>query len=77
MSEERTPELLPCPFCGNTSLELTNIHDLEDCGNFDTDDCPCEKYENPGACGYYTVVCNFRILYDRRTGNRRMEQEDI
>lgn len=59
MSEERTPELLPCPFCGNTSLELTNIHDLEDCGNFDTDDCPCEKYENPGACGYYTVVCNF------------------
>lgn len=51
-------QLKPCPFCGNLNLELTNIHDLEECGNFDTDYCPCEEYENPGACGYYTIVCN-------------------
>ena len=52
-------QLKLCPFCGNSAVDLTNIHNLGDCGNFDTNDCPCEKYQNPGECNYHTVVCNF------------------
>ncbi len=51
-------ELKPCPFCGANVAELTNAHDLEECGNFEDENCPCEQYEDCGACGYHTIVCN-------------------
>lgn len=56
MSEQK---LKPCPFCGKSVAEVSDAHDLEQCGNFDNDDCLCEQYEDPGLCIYKTVVCNF------------------
>lgn len=49
--------LEPCPFCGNEDLEFANMHDLEECGNFDTDNCLCNGYENV-TCGYKSVICS-------------------
>lgn len=51
-------KLKPCPHCGNNNLEFTDMHDLEECGNFDTDSCPCNEYEPPGHCAYKSVVCS-------------------
>lgn len=51
-------QLKPCPFCGGKALEIANMHDLEECGNFEDESCPCEQYENPGSCGYITIACN-------------------
>ena len=51
-------KLKSCPFCGANAAELTNAHNLEECANFEDENCPCEQYEDCGACGYYTVVCN-------------------
>ena len=50
-------KLKPCPHCGNSNLEFTDMHDLEECGNFDTDNCPCNGYE-PSGCAYKSVVCS-------------------
>lgn len=63
MSKERavkadTRKMAPCPFCGKDVAVLTDMHDLEECANFEDEDCPCEQYEPSGRCGYYTVVCN-------------------
>lgn len=51
-------QLKPCPFCGSEVAEITDAHDLEECGNFEDEGCPCEQYENPGSCGFITIVCN-------------------
>ncbi|MGN0444222.1 MAG: hypothetical protein ACI4F5_06380 [Acutalibacteraceae bacterium] len=36
---------------------MTDAHDLEECSNFDYDNCPCNEYE-PSPCELITVVCN-------------------
>ena len=51
-------KLRPCPHCANTNLEFTDMHDLEECGNFDTDSCPCNEYGPPVHCAYKSVVCS-------------------
>lgn len=51
-------ELKKCPFCGAKVAEISNAHDLEECGNFEHEDCPCNLYEDAGDCDYYTVVCS-------------------
>ncbi|MBC5688128.1 Lar family restriction alleviation protein [Mediterraneibacter sp. NSJ-55] len=51
-------KLKPCPHCKNKNLEFTDVHSLEECGNFDTDLCLCNKYEHPGHCIYKSVVCS-------------------
>lgn len=51
-------KLLPCPFYGAEATEITDVHDLEECGNFEYEDCPCELYEDSGNFGYYTIVCS-------------------
>lgn len=48
-----------CPMCGKDVAEITNAHDLENCANFDAEDCPCEHYIDAGRCAYYTIVCDF------------------
>lgn len=50
-------KLKACPFCGADVAEMLNAHDLETCGNFDDDRCPCEQYEGTGRCEFHTVVC--------------------
>ena len=51
-------KLKPCPFCGaKKAMCITNAHELEECANFDYDNCPCNEYES-NACNYYSVVCN-------------------
>ena len=50
-------ELKPCPFCGAKAAIITNAHELEECSNFDYDNCPCNEFET-ATCGYYTIVCN-------------------
>ena len=51
-------KLNPCPFCGNRNLEFIDMHGLEECGNFDTDICPCNEYDSEAHCAYISVVCN-------------------
>ena len=51
-------KLKPCPFCGNRNLEFIDMHGLEECGNFDTDICPCNEYDSEAHCAYISVVCN-------------------
>lgn len=51
------PELKPCPFCGANATTVSNARDLEECANFDYDNCPCNKFES-NPCNYYTIVCN-------------------
>ena len=51
-------KLKPCPFCGKRVAELTNARELEDCANFEQEECPCESFENAGECGLKTIVCN-------------------
>lgn len=50
-------KLKPCPFCNAKAVNITNAHELEECANFDYDNCPCNEFES-SPCGYYTVVCN-------------------
>lgn len=50
--------LKKCPFCGKKVAEMLNAHDLEECGNFEDDRCPCEQYEDAGKCEFHTVVCS-------------------
>ena len=50
--------LKPCPFCGATVAQFTNAHDLEECGNFEDENCPCERYEQPRNCSFISIVCN-------------------
>lgn len=51
------PELKPCPFCGANVTTISNARDLEECSNFESDDCPCQNYEKL-YCSYFTVVCD-------------------
>lgn len=51
-------KLEECPFCGADVAEMLDAHDLEECGNFEDERCPCEWYENVGKCKLHTVVCN-------------------
>lgn len=50
-------KLKPCPHCGSINLEFTDMHNLEECGNFDTDYCPCNEYDSTAHCAYTSVVC--------------------
>jgi hypothetical protein len=47
-------ELKPCPFCGNKTLKFAVVNNSNDCGNHDTDACPCKDVEQ---CGFIYVVC--------------------
>lgn len=58
MNKEPRLELDKCPFCGADVAEMLNAHDLEECGNFECDCCPCEQYEDVGRCEFHTVVCS-------------------
>lgn len=48
--------LLPCPFCGKSVAEVTDLQDCEMCANFEQEDL-CPNFEEPGECGAF-VVCN-------------------
>lgn len=50
-------ELKPCPFCGNKDLEFTDMHELEACGNADTDMCPVTSSEPDKYCPQKSVIC--------------------
>ncbi len=50
-------ELKPCPFCGKKVAVMTNAHDLEECSNFENDNCHCSEFES-NPCEYNTVVCD-------------------
>lgn len=48
--------LKPCPFCGKAgTVEITDAHDLEECENFEDEECPAET---GGSCGFHAVVCS-------------------
>ena len=49
--------LKPCPFCGKMVTVITDAHDLEECSNFESKNCPCSEYEL-NSCAYNTVVCS-------------------
>lgn len=49
-------ELKPCPFCGKNVAVMTDAHDLEECSNFEDDNCHCNEFESH-PCEYKTVVC--------------------
>lgn len=51
-------ELMACPFCGKNAAEIKTAHDLEECGNWEDDVCPCVAAESADYCGAYIVVCN-------------------
>lgn len=51
-------DLKPCPFCGKNVAVMTNAHDLEECSNFEDDNCPCSEFEST-PCNYNKVVCDF------------------
>ena len=50
-------ELKPCPYCGEKVTVMTNAHDLEECSNFEDDNCHCNEFEST-PCEYKTVVCD-------------------
>lgn len=51
-------KLKPCPFCGKRVAEISDAHELAECGNFEAEECPCESFENAVECGLKIVVCN-------------------
>lgn len=55
--EKKHLNLKPCPFCGKDTAEITNAHDLEECGNWEEDVCPCVAMASADYCGAYIVVC--------------------
>lgn len=50
--------LKPCPFCGNTMLDISDVRDCEDCANFEAEDV-CPAFEPAGFCNMKFVVCSF------------------
>ena len=50
-------DLKPCPFCGENVAVMTDAHDLEECSNFEDDNCHCNEFESH-PCEYKTVVCD-------------------
>ena len=50
-------ELKPCPHCGKNVAEVTNVKDIEECGKFESTDCPCFSFEPDPDCYMKTVVC--------------------
>lgn len=53
-------KLKPCPFCGKSQAELSTIYECENCGNFESEDCP-ECYDPVGSDGcMHIVVCDVR-----------------
>ena len=69
-------KLRPCPMCGKDVAEITNAHNLENCANFESEDCPCEHYEDTGECAYYSVVCDFTKGGCGCTGGFRITLEE-
>lgn len=51
-------ELKNCPFCGKSVAEMTNAQELENCANFEGDECPCRSYEDIASCNLHIVVCS-------------------
>lgn len=51
-------KLKPCPFCGNEMLDISNVRDCEDCGNFEQEDV-CPAFEPGKFCNMVFVVCSF------------------
>lgn len=50
-------QLKPCPFCGKSVAEISDMKDCERCANFDQEDI-CQSFETPDSCGVF-IVCNF------------------
>ena len=48
--------LKSCPFCGNKFVELANAREIDECANFEDEECP-ECFEQ-SSCSLYTVVCS-------------------
>lgn len=49
--------LKPCPFCGNSELDMSDVMDCEQCGNFEDED-KCPAFEPFGHCSMVFVVCS-------------------
>lgn len=79
MSEIR---LKPCPICGKSVTEITNAQMLENCANFDLEDCPCKQFEYAEyaeyaePCAYYAVVCDYSKGGCGCTGGFRITSEE-
>lgn len=51
-------KLKPCPFCGKDVAEFAMVCTLEECANFEEEDCP-ECYDPAGSDGcMHLVICS-------------------
>ena len=56
--DKNMEELKSCPFCGKSVAVVSSIQECENCGNFESEDCP-ECYVPMGAsCCMRIVVCD-------------------
>lgn len=46
-----------CPFCGKSVASLTTAKELEDCLNFEDEDCCPDCLDWAGSCGLHAVIC--------------------
>ena len=60
-------ELKPCPFCGESAVELDDAKDLEDCPYYDC--CDHAEYEQ---CSMHTFVCNVNKGDRKSVGRERV-----
>lgn len=53
--DKKMEELKSCPFCGRSVAVVSSIQECENCGNFESEDCP-ECYETTGTSYCLRIV---------------------
>lgn len=55
---KKQEELKPCPFCGKDVAVFSDAKELEDCANYEDEDCSCKNFHPNSSCPYICVVCD-------------------